>query len=113
MYRRYNPARAVGLPTATVGAISELRVAIDLFEKGYEVFRALSPTCSCDLAILNDGKLLRVEVKTAYRNTKGSTIPPPKGIRADVAALVLPDTIEYQPTLESVVPACRTNGERS
>jgi hypothetical protein len=52
------------LPTGTIGAISELRVAADLLAKGYEVFRALSPSCSCDLAILQKGKLLRVEVRT-------------------------------------------------
>ena len=37
------------LSTATVGAISELVVCVDLAKKGYEVFRAISPSCSCDL----------------------------------------------------------------
>src|SRR5207244_171702 len=53
----------LGLPSSTVGAISELRVACDLLEKKYEVFRAISAACSCDLAVLKNGKLLRIEVK--------------------------------------------------
>ena len=56
------------IPTGTVGTLSELRVAIDLLQKNYEVFRAMSPACSCDLAILKDGQLLRVEVTTGYYN---------------------------------------------
>jgi hypothetical protein len=57
-----------GLPSGTTGAIAELAVCADLLRRGYEVFRAVSQNCSCDLAILKDAKLLRVEVKTAYRN---------------------------------------------
>jgi hypothetical protein len=57
-----------GLPSGTTGAIGELVVAIDLLRRGYEVFRALSPSCSCDLAIIRDRNLVRVEVRTAYLN---------------------------------------------
>ena len=45
-----------GITCATIGAISELMVSADLLKKGYEVFRAVSPSCSCDLAILRDTK---------------------------------------------------------
>lgn len=59
------------LPTGTVGALSELLTSVDLLLKGYEVFRAISPACSCDLAVLKNHKLLRVEVRTGfYRGTK-------------------------------------------
>ena len=39
MNDRYN------LATGTIGTIGELKVSIDLLIKGYEVFRALSPSC--------------------------------------------------------------------
>ena len=56
------------LSTGTKGALSELLVAADLMAKGYEVFRALSPSCSCDL-IANNGKgLLRIECRTGSKN---------------------------------------------
>lgn len=38
-----------GVPKGTVGAISEMMVASDLMGKGFSVFRALSPSCFCDL----------------------------------------------------------------
>ena len=40
----------------TTGAIAELVVATDLLGRGYEVFRALSPSCSGDLAVLKNGE---------------------------------------------------------
>lgn len=62
-YREINPDTL--LSSGTVGAVSELVVCADLLKRGYEVFRAVSPSCSCDLAILKEGKLHRVEVRTA------------------------------------------------
>lgn len=90
------------LSTATVGTISELRVATDLLLKGYEVFRALSPSCSCDLAILKDSKLLKVEVKTGsyYRyddsGIKLKTSIKRNPVRHDILAIVSPDGIEIK-----------------
>ena len=91
--------------TATVGAFGELLVAADLISKGYEVFRALSPACSCDLAILKEGKLFRVEVRTrnVYISKLYSTLtkfPKDKG-RQEIFAIVLlgNKTIEYIPKL--------------
>ena len=85
-----------GLPTGTVGAMNELKVSIDLLRKGYEVFRALSPACSCDLAILKKNKLLRIEVKTGFF-TPNKKINFPKNIKADSVALVIKDKIYYNP----------------
>lgn len=59
------------LSTGTIGAIAELAVATDLMRRGHEVFRALSPASSCDLAVVKDGALLRVEVRSGYRTGKG------------------------------------------
>jgi hypothetical protein len=53
------------LPTGTTGALSEMAAAMDLMMRGYEVFRALSPTCSCDLIAAKPGaSALRIEVRT-------------------------------------------------
>jgi hypothetical protein len=88
-----------GIATSTVGAIGELRVAVDLLSKKYEVFRSISSACSCDLAILKNGKLLRIEVRTAYRTKNGTIICDRKDARADHVALVLPNEIIYEPCL--------------
>lgn len=100
---RANPYH--GLSTATVGAMSELAVAVDLIARGFEVFRALSPATSCDLAILKDGRLLRIEVRSALRNSKGlaTYAKNPRDLgRSDILALRFRDgTVEYRPALGS------------
>lgn len=100
----YNKANACesaypGVPTGTVGAIAELRVSVDLLAKGFEVFRAISPSCSCDLAALKDGRLLRIEVRTAYRSKNGGIISNRSRFSADHFAFVLPDEIVYEPQI--------------
>lgn len=70
-YRQANERLTTGLARGTVGALAELAVAVDLMERGHEVFRALSPACSCDLAVIVDGELVRVEVRSAHRGTNG------------------------------------------
>jgi len=86
------------LPTGTVGAISELRVCAFLLSRGYEVFRSVSPSCSCDLAILKDGKLLRIEVRSGYRQENGRIITSRKHI-ADVLAIAIKDEVIFEPEL--------------
>jgi hypothetical protein len=98
-----------GLPTGTVGAINELRACVDLMEKGYEVFRAVSSACSCDLAVLKDGQLLRIEVLTAYRITAtgkllGSHNSKKDFGRQDHFAFMLPNEIVYEPPLPKLIP---------
>jgi len=100
-HRKLNPFANKNLSTGTVGAISELKTAKDLLIKGYEVFRAISPSCSCDLAILKKGKLLRVEVRTAYKYPSGKIITPNVGnIRSDILAKVIGEEIIYEPSLD-------------
>jgi len=67
----------MGLTSGTTGAIGELLVAADLLQKGYHVFRAQSPSCPCDLAILKDNRLLRVEVRTGHRSRATGKVYPP------------------------------------
>jgi hypothetical protein len=91
------------LSCGTTGAIAELLVASDLLSNGYEVFRALSPSCSCDLAILKDGQLLRVEVTTAYLLPSGKLQAPKKPQeKSDIVAYVIKKTKEvvYEPALD-------------
>lgn len=64
-------AHKSGLPTGTVGALHELRVCADLLAQGFHVFRSMSPSCPCDLAILRDTQLLRVEVRAGHKSVAG------------------------------------------
>lgn len=56
------------IPTGTVGAISEILVSAYLMKRGYSVFRALSPSCMCDLIIFKDNIFNRIEVRTGYKS---------------------------------------------
>lgn len=96
-----------GLPSGTVGAISELAVAVDLMEKGYEVFRALSPSSTCDLAILAETRLLRIEVRTGSLTTVGKLSFPwqeerDQGRHDILAVRLKTGAITYIPALESL-----------
>jgi PD-(D/E)XK endonuclease len=98
-YRQVCPKRPHS--TSTTGAISELIVAADLLRRGYEVFRAVSPGCSCDLAVLRDGVLKRIEVRTGSRHTGALTFSSKahEAHRYDVMAVCVPETgeIVYSP----------------
>ena len=97
-YYKLNPPS--GLAKSTVGAISELRVAVDLLRRGYSVFRSMSPACPCDLIILKNQHVLRVEVKTAFLSPRGGTMyaHPRKHEEYDILVQVLPDSIIYEPS---------------
>ena len=101
-YHKRNPRTF--LCSATTGAVGEYRVVVDLLLKGFEVFKAVSPACSCDLAILKEGKLLRIEVKTGkYTSYEGDSVYFDKArVKADILAIVLHDKIIYQPSIEKL-----------
>jgi hypothetical protein len=87
----------------TTGAISELRVAADLLSRGYEVFRALSPACSCDLAILVHHQIYRVEVKTGSIHPRTGTVSfATTPIRAEILAVATREAIFYTPALPPI-----------
>lgn len=91
------------IPTGTVGAIGELRVCCDLLAKGFEVFRAVSQACSCDLIISKGGTIKKVEVRTGYvSNFTGKRYANRSGSsnRRDVIAICYPDSIIYEPELQ-------------
>jgi Holliday junction resolvase-like predicted endonuclease len=87
-----------------MGAVSELIACADLLRHGYEVFRSVSPTASCDLMALKNGQAKRVEVKTAYRTKNGEvTCGDRKKLdksRFDVLALVVDGVPVYEPPLD-------------
>lgn len=86
------------IPKSTVGAIQELKVSTDLLSKGFQVFRALSPSCDCDLVVLSGKKLVRLEVTTGYINKNKSLIfPKHSEHRYDALAVVAGGDIHYVP----------------
>lgn len=115
-YKARNPHN-IKLPPSTIGAISEILVSADLLSYGCEVFRAMSPSCSCDLAVLYKNRLYRVEVKTGCLTPAGTLVLPP--IRNpdayDILAAVYDQgsRIEYWPRLEEIWPDTPTKEGRS
>lgn len=105
-FKELNPS--LGLSTATTGAVGELLVAVDLMKRGFDVFRALSPSSSCDLAFVNKGRLIRVEVRTGYLRSDGKvsfyTSKRDEG-RSDLYACVVhaSNTIHYVPDLSGLI----------
>ncbi len=90
------------LTSGTQGAVAELLVCANLLRLGYEVFRAVSPHCSCDVLALKNGRTLRVEVRTGYKTLGGELRwPQPKrdAGRSDHYAVVFGDTVTYVPEL--------------
>ena len=97
-YRKSNPR--INRDRNVVGVVSEHRVIVDLLNKGYEIFKAISPASSCDLAVLHGGKLLRVEVTTAHYSPTGKmAYSRHKRDNFDLMAIVLHDKIIYIPEL--------------
>ena len=83
--------------------MNELLVAADLIRRGYHVFRCLSPHGPCDLAILRDNALLKVEVGSASRSQSGALYRVKKPAHYDFDILALIDhsgVIHYEPPLE-------------
>ena len=92
--------------SATIGAIGELRVCVDLLIKGFNVYRSVSPACSADLVITKEGRLYRIEVTTGYFDAKGNIINNKKYAdqsKFDVVAIAFKNgEIKYVPNLEEL-----------
>jgi Holliday junction resolvase-like predicted endonuclease len=97
------------LPFGSTGAAKELVVCAYLLEQGFEVFRSVSPSATCDLIAMLRGstELIRIEVKTAYTRKNGGVVfqaPKEKRHFYDTVAAVLPDwSIEFIPPLSNFV----------
>lgn len=90
--------------TGQTGAMSEMLVCVDLLKRGFDVFRAVAQSCSCDIVALRNGRMFRVEVKTAYRRktgTVGVSLRPDQKEKFDILAMVWLDNNEivYEPSL--------------
>lgn len=90
------------LRTGITGAVGELLACVDLARKGFHVFRAVAPSCPCDLlAMAPDGQCWRIEVRTATLTKSGTCC---FSIRAadecDVYAVVSGDTVAWLPSTE-------------
>ena len=70
------------LSPGTTGAITELKVAAFLMDKGFEVFRNLSPHGTADLIIRDrtSGVCKAIEVRTGSLGVNGKFYFPKKGI---------------------------------
>ena len=81
------------LSTGTSGAVAELEVSADLLLRGFEVFRALSPSCSCDLIAQTSSHSFRIQVRTGYvRASDGeycASIDEQDSCHADILAIVV------------------------
>jgi hypothetical protein len=88
------------MASGSIGAIGEMRVCADLLSKGFEVFRSVSQSTSCDLVSLWKGKPRRIEVRTG-RYGVGGRLAYPKGdpSKSDIMAVVLHDKIVYIPDI--------------
>jgi hypothetical protein len=74
-YKKATPNRnplSKFVPTKNMGAYSELAVILDLFRKGYEVYRAVSSHCSGDIIAEKNGKLIKIDATTGMMNSNGS-----------------------------------------
>jgi len=88
---------------STTGAASELFVSADLLCRGFDVFRAVSPCCSCDLIAVKGKLFLRIEVKTGRIFNEKIIFPSIKGKMAErydiLAICVNCQKIIYKPEL--------------
>lgn len=83
-YKPKNTLQGI-VPRKHMGAYSELVVILDLFRKGYEVYRAVSDHCSGDIVIEKDSQLIKIDATTGYVNLNGSYAYPPKEVDAVIA----------------------------
>jgi hypothetical protein len=77
------------LSTGTLGAASELIASTKLIIDGFEVYRALSPSSSCDLIAIKDGLIYDIEVRTGIRTGRGQVSCSKHNIRAKYLVVVV------------------------
>ena len=93
---------------SSVGAASELIVAVHLMNCGYHVYRSMSPDAPCDLVAVGDGRTLRIEVKTASTRN-GRMIHPsvsqPREAYDHLAIVTRGMGVSFRPSLRTVSDA--------
>lgn len=101
---------------ATIGVIAEYQVIQDLMEKKCEVFKACNPSAPCDLVVLHQSKLYRVEVKSWGSMSQRKNLSSRQRAKHDVLAVVHDaSTITYAPDIfgERYPRVARTKGVTS
>lgn len=94
-YQVKNTVLPLLIDNSVLGAKSELLVAVDLLNKGYEVFRSLTLKSRIDLVIMNENKQCKtIQVKT---NSNNHSLDKYKQEYADILAIVIKDKIIYIP----------------
>ena len=63
-YRKANKRPKIS--NGSRGATSELKVTVDLLEKGWSVFRSVNQHAPCDLVAVKEKAVIRIEVKTGF-----------------------------------------------
>lgn len=98
-----NPLQGLGLSPGTMGAISELHVAVDLMEKGFSVFKSLSPNAIFDLIAVTENQLIRIEVKTGNIDKRTGKVHHPRvrDNNHDVLAVYTANGIQYTPEIQA------------
>jgi hypothetical protein len=86
--------------TASEGALGEMLVVADLMYKGYQVFRAVSPSADFDLIVSKGGELKRVEVTKGSMHSGKLTWPAHPKPRDILAVWLADKTVIYFPPLE-------------
>lgn len=105
-WRLQNPKSPLGIvATGTTAEINEMRVTIDLLQRGFEVYRAAFQGMPCDMLIRKmewpATQSIRVEVTTGNRTAAGTVVHPDRDAATfDVLAVVLGDgNIVYKPEI--------------
>lgn len=101
-YRNYAARIGIKLSSHTIGCIGEMLVCADLMQKGWDVYRSISPHAPVDLMARRDRKTVAVEVRSGRKKLDGRVVfgKPLREKSWEVIAVVLPDgEIHYQPEM--------------
>ena len=77
--RYYGSSPFSELSSAIKGTLSELAVACDLLERGWQGFRAVAPACFADIAAYKNDASHFLEVRTGHRNHVSGKVMFPRG----------------------------------
>jgi hypothetical protein len=85
-----------GISSGTVGAIGEILVSGELMMKGYEIYRALSPSSGCDILAIKNDKILKIEVRTGYKTIGNKIAYFEKKTKGEQFAVILYEKDNYK-----------------
>ena len=59
------------ISTASVGAIAEMAICVEMLSRGYSVFRSVSASGFCDVVAIKGDERMLLEVRTGYEDFGG------------------------------------------